>query len=157
MLSLDLGIAVRRHRVQRAGLVDHVIARQAVIAARRGKQKALDPGILRKLGHMHAAAMIDGVSDIGVEIAERVVGQRCEVNDGVNASEVFLGGVAHILADMRHHCEVAAGGEGALLIKIAVEADDLVARLQQHGHHHGSDIAKMSGNQYAHHYYSSAP
>ena len=76
---------------------------------------------------MHAAAMIDVVSDIGVEVAERIVGQRGEVNDGVNASEVFLGGVAHILADMRHHGEVAAGGECAPLIEIAIEADDLMA------------------------------
>ena len=66
VLSLDLGISVRRHRIQWAGLVDHVIARQAVIAARRGKQKALNPCFLRELGHMHAAAMIDGVSDVGV-------------------------------------------------------------------------------------------
>ena len=100
---------------------------------------------------MHAATMIDRVSDVGVKIAERVVGQRREMNDGVDTPEVFLGGVAHILADVRHPCEVAAGGEGAPLIKIAVEADNVVSRLQQHGYHHGSDIAKMSGNQYAHH------
>ena len=111
----------------------------------------------RRLGHMHAATVIDGVSDVRVQVAEGVVGQRCQMNDGVNASEVFLGGVAHILANMRHHSEVAAGDEGALLIKIAVEADDVVAGLQEHGHHHGSNIAKMSGNQYAHYCYSSAP
>ena len=71
VLGLDFGIAVRRHRVQRAGLVDHVIARQAVVAARRGKQKALDPGFLREFGDMHAAAMIDVVCDVRVEVAER--------------------------------------------------------------------------------------
>ena len=103
---------------------------------------------------MHAPAMIDRVSDVGVEIAEGVIGQRCEVDDCVDAPEVVFGGVAHVFADMRHHGEVAAGGEGALLIKVAVEADDLVPRLQQHGHHHGSDIAKMSGNHYAHLCYS---
>ena len=55
---------------------------------------------------------------------------------------------------MRHVGDAAAGGEGAALIEIAVEADDLVARLQQHGHHDRSDIAKMSGNQHAHRSFS---
>ena len=66
-------------------------------------------------------------------------------------SEVIPSGVAYILANVRHHGDIAAGSKCAPLIKIAVETDDVVPMLQQHGHHDGSDIAEMSGNQHTHH------
>ena len=58
--------------------------------------------------------------------------------------------VANVLADMRHVSDVAAGGKRAALVEIAVEADNLMARLQQHGHHDGADVAQMPGHQHAH-------
>ena len=67
-LGPDLGVAIGRDRVQRAGLVDHVIAGQAVIAARRGEQEALDPGLLGEPGEMHAGAVIDAVGVSGLRL-----------------------------------------------------------------------------------------
>jgi hypothetical protein len=49
------------------------------------------------------------------------------VNDGINTLEVFTGGVTFILADMRHHGEIASSGQGAPFVKIAVEGGDLIA------------------------------
>ena len=54
-----------------AKAVSHVIAGQAVIAGGRGQP---DPGLLREVSQMHAAATIDVVRDIGVEIAHCLTG-----------------------------------------------------------------------------------
>ena len=43
---------------------------------------------------------------------------------------------------MRHVGDVAAGGKSAMLVKIAVETDDLMACLDQHGHHDRADITQ---------------
>ena len=57
--------------------------------------------------------MIDAVGDVGVEIAERIVRQRGEVDDGVDSVQIAGQNVTHVLADMRHVGDAAAGGEGA--------------------------------------------
>ncbi len=49
---------------------------------------------------------------------------------------------------------VPPAGKGAVLIEIAVEPDDLMARFEQHRHHDGADIAKVPSDQYAHGCYS---
>src|SRR3954451_5591258 len=56
---------------------------------------------------------------------------------------------------MRHDRDVAAGGECAALVEVAVQADNLMTCLYKHRHHNGSDVTKMSGNQNAHRKYSS--
>ena len=94
--------------------------------------------------------MIDAVGDLRPEIAERIVGQGCQVNDGVEPFEIFGVGIAHVLLDMRHVGDDAAGGKGAMLVKIAVETDNLMARLEQHRHHDSADIAQMPSDQYTH-------
>ena len=85
--------------------------------------------------------MIDLVGELRSKIPERIVRQGGQVDDGVEPLEICELDVANILSDMRHLRDIAARGEGAAFIEIAVEADYLMARPQQHGNHNGSDIA----------------
>jgi hypothetical protein len=94
--------------------------------------------------------MIDLVGEFGPEIPERIVRQRCEMDDSVQPVEIAELHVASVLADVRHLYDAATGGEGAALIEITVESDHLVAGPQQLGNHDGSDIAQMSRHHYAH-------
>ena len=149
-LGADLRGAIGRDRVQLARLLDHLIAGKAVIAARGGEQEALDLGCLGDAGEMHAAAVVDAVGRVRIEIAERVVGQSREMNDCVEPIKVAHVGVAQIFADMRHLGDLAAGGKGAALIELAVETGHLMACLDQHRHHDRADIAQMPSDQHAH-------
>jgi hypothetical protein len=58
--------------------------------------------------------------------------------------------VANVLANMRHVNDIAAGGKRAAFVEMAVETDNLMARLQQHRNHDGSDVAQMPCYQYTH-------
>ena len=64
-------------------------------------RKRLHPGRFGGLGNANAAAMIDGVGVLGVEIAERVVGQRGQMDHRIDALEIRGLRVAHVLADLR--------------------------------------------------------
>ena len=72
------------------------------------------------------------------------------MDDGVEPDEVGDVDVAHILANVRNVDDAAALRKGAALVKIAVEADDLVTRLQDHRNHDGSDIAEMTCHHHTH-------
>ena len=72
-LRPDLGDAVGRDGVERACFLHELIAGQTVIAARRGKQKTLDLGSLGESRQTQAGAVIDAISDLRSEIAERIV------------------------------------------------------------------------------------
>lgn len=94
--------------------------------------------------------MIDGEGDIGIEVAERIVGQRSEMDDGVDPFQVLPGHVADILADRRNVDELAGGGECTALVQIGVVADDFMAGFDQHRHHDGADITLMTCDENAH-------
>ena len=151
-LGPDLRLAVGGDRIERAGLVDHVLAgagRSCCTTTRTGS--ASTPACLASFGEADAGAMIDVVGEFGVEIAERIVRQRRQMDDRVEAVEIGRRHVAHVLADAPAPATICAAGRiGAALIEIAVAADDLVARLQQHRHHHGADVALMAGDQNTH-------
>ena len=79
-----------------ARLVEQPVAARAVQAARRGEQEALDAGLLGRLGQAHRRVEVDVVGQIGVEVAERIVGERGEVDDRVEALEVLGAHVAEV-------------------------------------------------------------
>ena len=76
------------------------------------------------------------------------------MDDGIESIEISGVGVAHILANMRHLGDLAALGKRAARVEIAVEADDLMACLDQHRHHHGADVTQVPGDQHTHDYSS---
>ena len=113
-------------------------------------RKRLDAGFLGKLGEAYAGAMIGFVGQARLEVAERIVGERGEMDDAVDASEVRNFGVAGILENGRHVTDDAALRERATLVEIAVETDHVVSGLLQHRRHHRPDVTEMSSQQYAH-------
>src|SRR5262245_29294916 len=72
------------------------------------------------------------------------------MDDGVESFDILTFDVTNILADMRHARDAATSDKVAAVVEIAVEADHLMARLQQHRNHHGSDISQMSRHHYTH-------
>src|SRR5262249_52526845 len=105
-------------------------------------------------GEANACPVINLVGDIRTEIAQRIVGQSRQMDDGIEPREIADIDVANILANMRHVEDVAAGGKRAAFVEMAIETDNLIARLQQHRNHDGSDVAQMSCYQYTHNYLS---
>ena len=69
----------------------------------------------------------------GIEVAQRIIRQRGEMNDGIEARHVLKLKVAHVLAQTRHGHDGAALCEGAPLIQIAIAAGNLVACCDQFG------------------------
>ena len=72
-------ILVGRHRVEGSGLVDHLVAGEAVVVARRCEQEAPDAGHGSPRRPANACPVIDVVSDFRVEVAQRIVRQRRKV------------------------------------------------------------------------------
>ena len=148
--GIDLGFAVRRDRIERAGLVDHAFAGLAVVAAGRGEDEAADAGLLGEFGDANAGAMIDVVGEVRPQIAERIVRQCGQMQDGVEAGEIVERCVTRVLLDRRHVEDRAAGRERAARIEVGVHSNDVVAGLRQHRRENGADISSMAGHQYAH-------
>jgi hypothetical protein len=48
------------------------------------------------------AEVVDVVRQLGIEIAERVVRQRCEMNDRIEARQVRRLDIANVPAQVRH-------------------------------------------------------
>ena len=69
--------------------------------------------------------MIDVVGAGFVQATERIVRERGEVNDGVEAAKIRRLDVADVLANRRHSGQV--GAEVAALVEIGVEPGDVVA------------------------------
>ena len=92
--------------------------------------------------------MVDVVGRLRVEVADRVVADRGEMDHGVEADEVLALDVADVRAhrlDLGWRRPERAGGE-----EVGVEADDLVAGPLEHGDEHGADVAVVAGDENAH-------
>ncbi len=92
--------------------------------------------------------MVDVIGLLGLEVPDRVVGQRREVHDRVEALEVPRGDVAQVRAQLRH------GGQGiahhAVGEVAGVKAGDLVAVLDEERCHDRADVPQVPRQQYAH-------
>ena len=92
--------------------------------------------------------MVDVVGQLGVEVAQRVVGQGREVDDGVEAREVGgLDGANVLLEGTDGFPPVPKSGTP---VQIGVQADDLMARLDHHGRHDRPDVAPATGQKELH-------
>ena len=144
-----LGLTVRRDRVERRLFGQQaVVRRDAVQTAGRGEEIPLDAGFTGQTGQPHRRQMIDVVGELRIQVAERIVRQGGEVNHRVEAGELGRLDPAHVGANRRHLRAFAA--EGAFLEKIRIQPDDLVTRADEDVHHHGADIAVVTGYQYSH-------
>ena len=92
--------------------------------------------------------MVDVVGRLRVEVADRVVADRREVDDGVEAVEVLALDVADVAcSDSTSAC---AAPKVQAAKRSRVESDDLVAGPLEHGDQHGADVAVVTGDEYAH-------
>ena len=100
MLDRNLGLGVRRDRSEGRLLVEHVVwAGCSVDAARRGEQEPLYAGLLGQASQVDRRAVVDRVRAFGIEIADRIVRQRREMNDGVETRQVGPPNVADVTLD----------------------------------------------------------
>src|SRR5262249_30315097 len=146
----DLGRSVGSDRVQRAVLVQHRFARLAVVTARRGQQEAPHPTVLVDGSGPGAAKLVDLIREFGPQMSEMIVRQGSEMDDGVDSLEILALDVANVFADGWYLHDAAARSESAALVKVAVEANHFVARLEQHRSHDSPDVSQVPRQHYAH-------
>src|SRR5690606_28088798 len=96
----------------------------------------------------HGTVRVDRVRGRGVEVADGVVGDRCEVDDRLEGGEV----VGFDVTDVAGALLVAVGhrSEVATVVPAGVEPDDLVPGLPQERYHHGAEVAPVTGHEYPH-------
>ena len=81
---------------------------------------------------MHRATVVYIVRTVGVDVAQRIVGQRGEVNYGFELREVLRAHIANVEAPrgyFRHRRP-----ERTVLVEKGVETFDLMARLPKQRH-----------------------
>jgi len=144
LFDTELGDVVGRDRSELGRLIDEVVACLAVDAAGRGEEEALHAGVLRELRKADRGSMVDVVRDLGVQVAQRIVGERREVDDRVEPLQVRRLDVPKVQPQLRN--VVNARSERTPPEEITVEADHLVAGAEQHRHHHGADVTLVSGD-----------
>jgi len=91
---------------------------------------------------------VDVVGEVGVEVAERVVGEGAQVDDGVYALQVLGGDVAQV--DVEERDLVGRGPEVAIVEETGVEADDVDALPAKKRNELDADVAAMTRDQHAH-------
>src|SRR5690606_176073 len=147
-LGQHLALAVGGDRVQLGVLGEPPVAAGPVQRARRGQQVAGHPGGLGDPREVHGTVRVDRVRGRGVEVADGVVGDRCEVDDRLEGGEV----VGFDVTDVAGALLVAVGhrSEVATVVPAGVEPDDLVPGLPQERYHHGAEVAPVTGHEYPH-------
>ena len=142
-----------RFRVGSDGIEDgrfvvHGFAAGTVGAAGRKKNEAAHACGLAEFGEAHGSQVIDLVGELRIEVAERVVGERGEMDDGVKTFQVVEGEIAHVLADAGNffsgRSKITSGEE------IGIEADDIVPRGLHEGTGYGTDVAFMASKENFH-------
>ena len=152
-LDQHLRFAVRRDRIERRLFRQQaVVRRHAVEAAGGGEQEPLDARFARQPRQPDRRQVIDVVGNLRIQIAERIVRQRREVDDRIEAGQARHVQVADVGAHRRNLRALRA--QRAVLEEIGVQSDDVVTGAHQHVHHDRADVAVVSGNQYAHQFTS---
>ena len=132
-----------------AALVQEVSGSGAVHAAGGCVDEAPDADGSRLLGQRHRSQVVDPVRDLGLVLAERVVGQLGQVRDRIATVEILLGDLAQILVE----CLWAKGVvpvvavEPAVAVVAGVERQDRKAALDQVGSQYGPDVSIDPGNE----------
>ena len=146
-LGAHLGLVVLRDRHQLEILGHLLLVLDAIDAARGGIDEALDAAPHRTVGELHGGEAADLPSQLGIEIAARIVGDAGEVDDGIDAVEVISSMIAHVAA-----ARPADPGAGRARCRTTshVERDDLMARAQQLRHEHAALVAAGARDQNFH-------
>jgi hypothetical protein len=90
--------------------------------------------------------VIDVVGDLGHEGAQRIVGQRGQMDHRVDAAQVLRTDIAQIDRESARVARV--GTEYAVGEEPGVQTGDLMARFLQRRHHHGAEVALVAGDQH---------
>src|SRR4029079_3357946 len=117
-------------------------------AARRGIEEAAHSRALRQLCKPYRREVIDLVRDVGIQVAEGVVRQRREMNDGRKSFEVPALDVAQIQSQFGNLSDPRT--KRARSKEIAFEPYDVVPRVEKHWNQDGSDVPLVPRDQYAH-------
>src|SRR6266545_1332999 len=148
LLCEHLRAAVGRDRVERCVLVEEVLVPLAVETARRREEEARHTGLLRFRGQADGSEVVHVVRRLRAEVAHRVVRDRRQVEDRVEAAEISRRDVADVHPQRLDLCNALV--QGAPLVEIRVQADDLMARRLQHRDEHGADVAVVAGDEDPH-------
>ena len=92
--------------------------------------------------------MVYLIRQIGVQIAERIIGERGQMHHGVEPVQIAGFYVTDVFLHAGYDGEAIT--ERAVLVQIRVHADDVVSVPNEHGDHHGADVTLVSGDQDAH-------
>lgn len=79
--------------------------------------------------------MVDIVGDLRVEVPQRVVGERCEMNNSIIALQFVCSDVTDVFAHPRYVGQGPTGCIVAIPVEFAVESVNLMARLLQERNH----------------------
>ena len=93
--------------------------------------------------------MVDGEGEGLVELAERIVRERSEMNDGVDGIQVGMYDVPDILPDLRR----SRGGQGmevTAFVQAGIEPDDGMAGGLEYTARDGADVSAASCEENAH-------
>ena len=82
-----------------------------------------------------------------VQVADRIVAQRSEVDDRIEPREIRRCHVPEILHDGRNCAGI--GDDRALAEITDIETDDVIPETRDVGRHHGADVAVMTRDQNA--------
>ena len=92
--------------------------------------------------------MIDLVRQRRVQIAQRIVGERRQMDDGIEAAQIRDLEGADVLAEGRDR--LAPGTERRAAIEVSVDAGHLVPGLLQKRRHDGADVTATAGEENSH-------
>ena len=149
LLGQHLGLAVGASAA-RSPAVSSSASAPAALPYRLHEEKNTkrdDAGLLGLRGELGRGDLVDVVGGLRVEVADRVVADRREVQDGVEALEIRDLDVADVLAqrlDLGRRGAEHARGE-----QIRVEPDDVVAGSLGERDEDGADVAVVTGDKNA--------
>jgi hypothetical protein len=148
LLGEQLRLAIGRDGVPGSVLVEELVAGRAIEAARRREDEALDSGGLRRPRDVHGRVVVDVERRLGPVVAQRVVRDRSEVHDRVEAREVVDRDVADVAPQRGDRLRLVA--EAAARVQAGVEPDHLVPRRLEERDEDGADVAVVTGDENSH-------
>ena len=110
-----------------------------------GEQEAADTGRLSRLRQVDRGGPVDLAREVGIQVAQRIVGQPGQVDDRVEARQVVRVRVADVAVQRGNRWR--RGAERASGEQVDVHPDDVVPRLDQHRDNDAADIARMAGDE----------
>jgi hypothetical protein len=107
LLGPSLRLRIRAQRAQRRVLVrGNLVLGSAVHAAGRREHEEGDAGLLRSSRQLQGAIEVDGARELGPQVAEWIVRERGQMDDGLKVGEVLGADVADVTAEERRAATV---------------------------------------------------